>query len=278
MVLSGRHQQAAQRGIAGHLVLWNLDSRGRERDGLDHRANAVHGIHGQQVGCGDVNVTRRYGERLDRVTVSDEVTVFGRRLDWVHRHLGKFWVIRRRNAPLAVVVKTTRASQVSQGHLILVAVNQRLGDGAANLAKFHGRANVGHGIAQVNGETHLIDTNAGVVQVDANALALGNFVTHDGVRIDRLHEMKFHFVALAASQVLAAHDGHIGSGLLAQALGYASLAAWHLTGHAVEHAVSLHGLKEKASGLYVLRIGRARAYCRLGHCCPPSKGWRAASS
>ena len=265
VVLGRRHHQAAQRRVVGHLVARQLDGRRRQRDGFNHRANSVHGVHAQSVGCSQINFTGGHRKRPNGVAISNEVAILGWSFDGIDRHSSERGIVCRRKAPFAAVVTATGTGKVRQHELVLVAVNQRLRNGAAQLAELDGAANVRHGVAQVHRETHLIHTHAGVVQRNANALALGHLVAHDGIRVDGLHEVEFHLVTLTASQVFAAHDGHVRSGLLADAFCCACLAAWHFSGQPVERAIALHGLKEKASGLYVLRIGRTRAYCCLGH-------------
>ena len=166
----------------------------------------------------------------------------------------------RGQAPLDVVVVATGASQVHQHRLVLVAIHQRLGNGAAHLAEVHRAAQISHGVAHIHGETRLIDANSCLVQRNAGAFAFGLAATHDRVSAHRLHKVEFHLVALAARQVHGTHDGHVGAGLLAQDVVHLALAGRHLADHAVERGVTLHRLCKEPCGLHKLGIRGARAH------------------
>jgi hypothetical protein len=236
----------------------------------------IHNRHGQRIGGCNVHFTG-IDAKPDRIAIGNVVAVLGGSQHGIDRNGFKVRMIFGGDGPLDVVVEAARASQVHQRALVLVAIHQALGDGAADLAKLDGRAQVGHGVTHIHGETRLVDAHTGLVQRHARALALGHAGTHDGIRAHGLHKVELHLVALAARQVNGTHDGHIVGGLLAQRGSCRALALGHGAHHLVELELRCMDCEQSCS-LYELRIGRACAYTGLGHIKSSCYGTRALSS
>ena len=194
------------------------------------------------------------------------MAVLGGGLHGVDHDFSEIRVSIGRDNPLDVVVVAAGTGHVDVQGLVHVLVHQRLSHRAAQLAEVVGAADLRHHVAQVHGETCLVDAQAVLRQLHAHATAFGVLGAHDGLGTHRVQQVESHLVATALAQVLGAHDGHVRGGLLAQGCGCAAGTLGHSAGQACHLGVAGVVGGKQASGLLNHRHGIAIAHLRFrGH-------------